>query len=351
MTRRDARKSQSRGQKLAYNGTKTTIQESQEKNNEQAMSPLRNKDSPWKAHATDTSRSPSKSPAREDMTQKKGNPKGKYPSVNKDSIVPQTKEHASTPKPSSSSSNPLGIIRSSSTSSAQKQNNNTTTSGGLRRSLSDDSALAKKHTGLPPTGLVNEITTATKTKKKDNSPGRSPTNSVIESPVESEDENDKPSRGGASSVYKTPQDKTPQVRDTDTRSSNKKSNSSGGSSSDKTPQDKSPPVRTTDTRSSQKKRKSQRLDSEESNSDDDFEMSSVPSPKSKKGSARKLHKQQPLDLSSSDAAIGNINLLCCSQALYLCILFCVHNSSYNCYTRVDVKCPYTQSYQRVDPSR
>ena len=172
MPRRDGAKTKSRGQKLAYNATTTTIQESQEKNNEETMSPLRNKDSHWKAHAIESSRSPSTSPARQDMSQNKANPKGKYPSVNKDSIVPQTKEHASTPKPSSSSSNPLGIIRSSSTSSAQKQNNNTTTSGGLRRSLSDDSALAKIHTGLPPTGLVNEITTATKTKKKRQQSGK-----------------------------------------------------------------------------------------------------------------------------------------------------------------------------------
>lgn len=350
MPRRDGAKTKSRGQKLAYNATTTTIQESQAKNNDETMSPLRNKDSHWKAHAIESSRSPSTSPARQDMSQNKANPKGKYPSVNKDSIVPQTKEHASTPKASSSSSHPLGIIRSASTSSAQKQNNNTTTSGGLRRSVSDDSSLVKKNTALPPTGPVNELPTATNKKKKTKVREGSPTNSDIESPVESENENDKPPRGGASSVHKTPQDKTPQVRETDTRSSNKKSKSSGGSSSAKTPQDKSPPVRTTDTRSSNKKRKAQTLDSD-SNSDDDFETSSVPSPKSNKGSAQKLHKQHPLDLSSSDAAIGNINLLCCSQALYLCILFCVQNSSYNCYTRVDVKCPYTQSYQRVDPSR
>ena len=307
MTRRDGAKTKSRGEKLAY-ATKTTIQESQDKNNDETLSPLRSKNSRWKAHQITNTRSPSTSPARQ-----------KYPPLTKDMIVPQTMEHASAPTASSSSSNPLGMIRSASTSSAQKQINNTTTSGGLRRSVSDNSALGKKNTALPTTGTVNALPTATK--KKDKSPGRSPTNSDIESPGESENENDKPTRGGAPSVHKTPQDKTPQVRETETRSSNTNNKRSGGSSRDKTPQDNSPPSHTTDKRSSQKKRKSQTLDST-TDDDDDFETLSVPSPKSNKGSARKLHKQQPLDLSSSDAAIGYINLLCYSQALKLCYVSC-----------------------------
>ena len=165
MGRKDGAKTKSRGQKLAY-ATTTTIQESQEKNNDETLSPLRSKNSRWKAHQIGSTRSPSTSPARQDISQKKANPKGMYPSVTKDSIVTQTMERASTPTASNSSSNPVGMIRSALTSSAQKQNNNTTTSGGLRRSVSDDSALAKRNTALPPTGPVNELPTATKRKKK-----------------------------------------------------------------------------------------------------------------------------------------------------------------------------------------
>ncbi len=111
--------------------------------------------------------------------------------------------------------------------------------------------------------------------------------------------------------HKTPKEKGSPVRTADTRSTHKKRKSlqrDSDSNSDST-QNK---------RSSRKKHKSQQLDSD-SNSDDDFETSSVSSPKSKNGSARKVQKDKRLDVSSSDAAIGNVNLLCCAQALYVCM--------------------------------
>ncbi len=90
---RNGAKTKLRGEKLA-DTTKTIIQESQEKNDNETTSPLRSKNSRWKAHKIDRARSPSTSPARQDTSQNKANPKTKYPSINNNSIVPQTKERA-----------------------------------------------------------------------------------------------------------------------------------------------------------------------------------------------------------------------------------------------------------------
>jgi hypothetical protein len=136
-------------------------------------------------------------------------------------------------------------------------------------------------------------------KNHQNSPGNSPANSDIDSPADTDDENDKSARRAGYTSDKTPTEKGSPVRTADTRSSQKKRKSlqlDSDSNSDGTPKK----------RSARKKHKSQQLESD-SNSDDDFENSSVPSPKSKNGSARKVQKDKQLDLYSSDAAIGNIN--------------------------------------------
>ncbi len=49
MTRRDGAKSKSRGEKLAA-GAKIVIEGSQDMNNDETTSPLRSKNSRWKAH-------------------------------------------------------------------------------------------------------------------------------------------------------------------------------------------------------------------------------------------------------------------------------------------------------------
>ena len=333
---RNGAKSRSRGEKLT-NPTTTIIKATQDKTDEQSRSPLRNESSRWKAHTVNKTRSPSTSPAGPDKSHKKANLKTKYPDVTKNVAVPKTKEKASTPKSSTSSPNPLGLIRSDSASSAtkqhnnkekpstpkssssspnplglirsasagsaQKQNKNTLPSGDLRRSMSDNSPLAKNRTPIPTTNLEHEHSTTTRSKEQHTNPPSSPANSEVDSADERNDVSNKRAR-------------------------------SGGTSSHKTPQDKDSPVSSPDRRSSHIKRKSQQLDSE-SNSDNDFEMSPVPSTKSKKGSARKVQKQKQLDLSSSDASIGNSNLLSCSQPLSICITFFIHTSSYNLYNRVD----------------
>jgi hypothetical protein len=269
---RNGAKSKTRGEKLAKQAT-TTVKGSQDNNAEQTTSPLRNQTSRWKAHTVGTTRSPSTSPARQDKTHTKAQQKTKYPAVTKDGSVQKSKEHASATKASSSSPNPLQLVRSASSSSAQKQPNKTQKSGNLRRSMSDNSA-PKNHQKSTP-------------------------NSDIESPADTDDENDKSPRRAGNTSDKTPTEKGSPVRNADTRSSQKKRKSlqlDSDSNSDGTP--KKRPAR--------KKQKSQQLESD-SNSDDDFENSSVPSPKSKNGSARKAQKEKQLDLYSSDAAIGNIN--------------------------------------------
>ena len=291
---RNGGKSSTQGQKLA-NQAKTIVKGSQDNNSEATTSPLRNHGSRWKAHKITNTRSPSTSPARQDKSPKNPQSNTNNPSFTEDVTGQKSKEHASTPKASSSSPYPLGLPRSASASSAQKQTNSTQKTGGLRRSMSDN-------------------TTTTTTKELHTNPQSSPAHSEIDSPDDTDDEYDKSARGGGSSAHKTPQDKGSPGRTTDTRSSHKKRKGQHLGSDSRSDV-------TTDTRSSHKKRKSQQLDSS-SNSDDDFEQASVPSPKSKKGSARKGQKYKPLDLSSSDAAIGNINLLCCSQAVHVCILFC-----------------------------
>jgi hypothetical protein len=94
------------------------------------------------------------------------------------------------------------LIRSASASSAQKQPNNTLKSGDLRRSMSDNSALKN--------------------------PQRSPANSEIASPDDTEEEDAKPARGGGSPSHKTPKDRGSPVRPTDTRSSHKNGNHYNG---------------------------------------------------------------------------------------------------------------------------
>jgi hypothetical protein len=94
---RNGAKTKTRGEKLAKQAT-TTVKGSQDNNAEQTTSPLRNQTSRWKAHTVGTTRSPSTSPARQDKSQKKAKPITKYPAVTKDGTVPQSKEHASTPK-------------------------------------------------------------------------------------------------------------------------------------------------------------------------------------------------------------------------------------------------------------
>jgi hypothetical protein len=288
---RNGGKSSTRGQKAA-NHAKTIVKGSQDHNSQATTSPLRNHGSRYKALQITNSRSPSTSPARQDKNPKNPQSTTKNPSFTQDGTGQISKENASTPKASSSSPYPSGLHRSASASSAQKHSNSTQKTGNLRRSMSDN-------------------TTATTTKELHTNPQSSP---EIDSPEDTEDEYDKSARGGGSSAHKTPQAKGSPGRTTDTRSSHKKQK--GQHLGSETRSDV-----TTDTRPSHKKRKSQQLDSS-SNSDDDFEQASVPSPKSKKGSARKEPKQKPLDLSSSDAAIGNINLLCCSQTVDVCILFC-----------------------------
>jgi hypothetical protein len=153
MNRKGA-KSQSRGEILAKQAKNATIiKESQDINDEQTTSPLRNQSSRWKAHTMNNTRSPSTSPARQDKSQKKAKPKTKYPAVTKD-VIPQTKERASTPKASTSSQNPLGLIRSASASSAQKLITNTQKSGDLRRSMSDNS-MSDKSTPKASTSSPN----------------------------------------------------------------------------------------------------------------------------------------------------------------------------------------------------
>jgi hypothetical protein len=196
---RNGAKTKTRGEKLAKQAT-TTVKGSQDNNAEQTTSPLRNQTSRWKAHTVATTRSPSTSPARQDKTHKKAQQTTKYPAVTKDGSVQQSKEHASATKASSSSPNPLGLVRSASSSSAQKQPNNTQKSGNLRRSMSDNSA----------------------TKKHQNSPGNSPANSDIESPPDTDDENDTSARRPGNTSDKTPTEKGSPVRTADTRSSQKK---------------------------------------------------------------------------------------------------------------------------------
>ena len=244
---RNGAKSKSRGEILAKKAT-TTVKGSQDNDAEQSTSPLRNQSSRWKAHTMDTTTSPSTSPARQDKSHKKAKPLTKYPAVTKDGSVPQSKEHASATKASSSSPNLLGFIRSASSSSAQKQPNNTQKSGDLRRSMSDNSA-PKNHQ-------------------------RSPANSKMASPADTDDENEKCARRAGKTSHKTPKDKGSPVRTTDTRSSHKKRKSlqlDSDSNSDGAP----------NKRSARKKHKSQQLESD-SNSDDDFENSSVPISKIKK---------------------------------------------------------------------
>jgi hypothetical protein len=134
---RNGGKSSTRGQKLASQA-KTIVRESQDNSSEETTSPLRNRGSRWKAHKITNTRSPSTSPARQDKSPINPQSKSKKPSFPQDVTGHKSKEHASTPKASSSSPYTLGLPRSASASSAQKQTNSTQKSGDLRRSMSDN---------------------------------------------------------------------------------------------------------------------------------------------------------------------------------------------------------------------
>ena len=143
--------SQSRGQKLVQ--PKSNIKETQGDNVEEGASPLRNKESRWKAHRVTSERSQSNAPPRKSSSREQQTPSTDYPDVTTQSSAQKA-------------SNPLGLIRSASAGSAQKESNPV----ALSRSASTGSAQMNS-TPIPynPTAQLVELprsASASSAKKK-----------------------------------------------------------------------------------------------------------------------------------------------------------------------------------------
>jgi hypothetical protein len=144
-------KSQSRGQKFVQ--PKSNITDTQGDNDEEGQSPLRNRESRWKAHPVTSERSQLNAPARKNTRKEQQSPTTDYPDVTTQSSTQKA-------------SNPLGLIRSASAGSAQKESNTV----GLSRSSSTGSA-QKNSTPIPhnPTAQLVELprsASASSAKKK-----------------------------------------------------------------------------------------------------------------------------------------------------------------------------------------
>ena len=144
-------KSQSRGQKFVQ--PKSNITDTQGDNDEEGQSPLRNRESRWKAHPVTSERSQLNAPARKNTRKEQQSPTTDYPDVTTQSSTQKA-------------SNPLGLIRSASAGSAQKESNPV----GLSRSSSTGSA-QKNSTPIPhnPTAQLVELprsASASSAKKK-----------------------------------------------------------------------------------------------------------------------------------------------------------------------------------------
>ena len=146
-----SRRSQSRGQKFVQ--PKPNIKETQVDNVEERESPLRNKESRWKAHPVTSERSQLNAPPRKSSRKEQQSPSADYPDVTTQSSAQK-------------GSNPLGLIRSASAGSAQKESNPV----GL--SCSDSTGSAQKNsTPIPnnPTAQLVELprsASASSAKKK-----------------------------------------------------------------------------------------------------------------------------------------------------------------------------------------
>ena len=134
-------RSQSRGQKLVQ--PKSNIKETQGDNVEEGESPLRNKESRWKAHRVTSERSQSNAPPRKSSSREQQTPSTDYPDVTTQSSAQKA-------------SNPLSLSRSASAGSAQKESNPV----GLSRSASTGSA--RKDSTPIPTFISNSASSAKK---------------------------------------------------------------------------------------------------------------------------------------------------------------------------------------------
>ena len=134
-------RSQSRGQKLVQ--PKSNIKETQGDNVEEGESPLRNKESRWKAHRVTSEGSPSNAPPRKSSSREQQTPSTDYPDVTTQSSAQKA-------------SNPLSLSRSASAGSAQKESNPV----GLSRSASTGSA--RKDSTPIPTFISNSASSAKK---------------------------------------------------------------------------------------------------------------------------------------------------------------------------------------------
>ena len=127
-------RSQSRGQKFVQ--PKSNSKETQGDNVEEGQSPLRNKESRWKAHRVTSERSQSNAPPRKSSSREQQTPSTDYPDVTTQSSAQKE-------------SNPVGLSRSASTGSARKDstpipNNPTAQQVELPRSASASSAKKKQ---------------------------------------------------------------------------------------------------------------------------------------------------------------------------------------------------------------
>jgi hypothetical protein len=144
-------KSQSRGQKFVQ--PTSNRKEPTEDQVEEQPSPLRNKESRWKAHPVTSERSPLNAPPRKNTRKEQQSPSTDYPDVTTQSSAQKA-------------SNPLGLTRSASAGSAQKESNTVS----LSRSASTGTA-QKNSTPIPydPTAQQFEVprsATASSAKKK-----------------------------------------------------------------------------------------------------------------------------------------------------------------------------------------
>ena len=130
-------RSQSRGQKLVQ--PKSNIKETQGDNVEEGASPLRNKESRWKAHRVTSERSQSNAPPRKSSSREQQTPSTDYPDVTTQSSAQKA-------------SNPLSLSRSASAGSAQKESNPV----GLSRSASTGSA-RKDSTPIPNNPTAQQV--------------------------------------------------------------------------------------------------------------------------------------------------------------------------------------------------
>ena len=130
-------RSQSRGQKLVQ--PKSNIKETQGDNVEEGESPLRNKESRWKAHRVTSEGSQSNAPPRKSSSREQQTPSTDYPDVTTQSSAQKA-------------SNPLSLSRSASAGSAQKESNPV----GLSRSASTGSA-RKDSTPIPNNPTAQQV--------------------------------------------------------------------------------------------------------------------------------------------------------------------------------------------------